>query len=198
MRKHSDFFYALLYPLMSDKKYFLYHLPYLYVVNSLPIIFFHQKHALVYFSFCTKEKDIRTKISKISWYFSRLLRKNKSAYPQISVTLPSIPLEKQKKSIPSFSKKKNTINIIFYKIPPILCPLLKNNYWPLFQPIRSTSINTINNQAILNIPIKIIKKRNPEQIFIYSESYQVFTDCKIKLLLQQLRKEFQQKLPCEV
>lgn len=168
------------------------------VVNSLPIIFFHQKHTLVYFSFCTKEKDIRTKISKISWYFSRLLRKNKSAYPQISVTLPSIPLEKQKKSSPSFSKKKNTINTTFCKTPPILYPLLKNNYWPLFQPIRSTSINTINNQAILNIPIKIIKKRNPEQIFIYSGSYQVFTDCKIKLLLQQLRKEFQQKLPCEV
>lgn len=164
MRKHSDFFYALLYPLMSNKKYFLYHLPYLYVVNSLPIIFFHQKHALVYFSFYTKERNIRTKISKISWYFSRLLRKNKSAYPQISVP-PIYSTRETKKSSPSFSKKKNTINTTFCKTPPILYPLLKNNYWPLFQPIRSTSINTINNQAILNTLIKIIKKKKSRADF---------------------------------
>ena len=46
---------------------------------------------------------------------------------------------------------------------PILYSLLKNNYWPLFQPIRSTSINITNNQAILNILIKIIKKEIPSR-----------------------------------
>ena len=76
---------------------------------------------------------------------------------------PSIPLEKQKKSSPSFSKKKNTINTTFYKTPSILYHLLKNNHWSLLQPARSTSINITNNQAILNILIKIIKKEIPSR-----------------------------------
>ena len=88
------------------------------------------------------------------------------------------------------SKKKNTINTTFYKTPSILYHLLKNNYWSLFQPARSTSINITNNQAILNILIMIIKKEIPSRFSSTRDLIKYLQTAKLSFFCNNFKRNF--------